>query len=345
MRALVVSREVYTHVASQLPMPLTPPPKTKEESVTEFLDRTNLEEFRRKAIGYSLATIAGLVIWVSFREDIPFQFAVPLIGGAAVEAFKNIRRWREWLEAHPTAGRMHPDRVREVEQETVRIMADAVKSRAWVTHLIIGCVTVPTLLQLFVGLERSVELASVDPAPIRAGEWWRLLGGTYLHGSYYHFMGNMGALLVYGAILESKTSRLRLPLVYLISCLAGSIASVQLPPDVPSIGASGGVVGVIAYLFLFSRRQSVRFPAAFQGAMASVFFGLITAGALGFWYIDNPGHAGGALAGFFIAGLTVDTARNFDEEVELPLFDLLGWVASAIVIAGAVLTSAALLGY
>ena len=224
-------------------------------------------------------------------------------------------------------------------------MADAVRSRAWVTHLIIACVTVPTLLQLVTGLERSVEVASVDPIAIRAGEWWRLLGGTYLHGSYYHFMGNMGAFLVYGAILESKTSRLRLPLVYLASCLAGSLASLQLPPDVPSIGASGGVVGVIAYLFLFSRRQAVRFPAAFHGATASVFVGLITAGALGYWYIDNPGHAGGAVAGFCIAGLTVDTARNFDQEVDLPLFDLLGWAATAVIIAGAVLTSAALLGY
>jgi membrane associated rhomboid family serine protease len=210
------------------------------------------------------------------------------------------------------------------------------------THLVIACVTIPTLLQVAVGLERSVELASVDPAPIRAGQWWRLLGGTYLHGSYYHFIGNMGALLVYGAILESRTSRMRLPLVYLLSCLAGSIASVQTPPDVPSIGASGGVVGVLAYLYLFSRRQAVRFPAAFQGAMASVFVGLITAGALGFWYIDNPGHAGGAVAGFFIAGLTVDQARNFDKEIEQPLFDLLGWLAAAIIIAGSAVTAMAL---
>ncbi len=317
----------------------------KDESVPEFLDRTNLEEFRHKAILYSAVTAAGLVLWFVLRDVIPFKVAVPLLGASGVEAFKNIQRWREWLEANPRHDRVHPDRVKEIEQETVKMMSDAVKSHAYFTHIIIGCVTLPSLLEIFTGLERSVEIASVDPIAIRAGEWWRLLGGTYLHGSYYHFIGNMGALLVYGSILESKTTRVRLPFVYLVSCLAGSIASLQLPPDTPSIGASGGVVGVIAYLFVFSRRQAVRFPAAFRGATASVFVGLITAGALGFWYIDNPGHAGGALAGFLLAGLTVDSARNYDKEFELPLFDLIGWVATAVLIAGSVLTSAALLGY
>jgi membrane associated rhomboid family serine protease len=305
---------------------------------------TELQEFRQKAIVYGLAAAGGLALWIWQWERIPIQVAAPLVGGAAVEAFKNIWRWRQWLEANPGRDRIHPDRRTEIEQQTVKIMSDAVRAHAYFTHIIIGCVAIPTLLQIVVGLERSVDLASMDPAAIRAGEWWRLLTGTYLHGSYYHFMGNMGALLVYGAILESKTSRTRLPLVYLVSCLAGSIASLQLPPDVPSIGASGGVVGVIAYLFVFSRRQAVRFPAAFRGATASVFLGLITAGALGFWYIDNPGHAGGALAGFFTAGLAVDTARNYDQEVDLPLFDLLGWVATGILIAGSVVTCVALLG-
>jgi membrane associated rhomboid family serine protease len=328
-------------------MPLTPPgsrPGThREESVVELLDRTNLVEFRRKSIGFGAATVAGLAIWIAFRDRVPARVAVPILGWLAIEAGKNIRRWQEWRRAHPGKERIHPDRVQEMQQQTVKVMSDAVRSKAWFTHVILGCVTLPSLVQLVVGVDRSVELASVDPVAIRAGEWWRLLGGTYLHGSYYHFMGNMSALLLYGAILESKTSRLRLPLVYLLSCLAGSLASVQIPPDVPSIGASGGVVGVIGYLFLFSRRQAIKFPPAFRGATASVFVGLITMGALGFWYIDNPGHAGGAIAGVVLAALTVDTALNFDKEIELPLFDFLGWVAVAVLVVGAVVTSLALI--
>jgi membrane associated rhomboid family serine protease len=314
-----------------------------KESVPDFLDRTNLEEFRRKTLMFGGLAIAGLVVWLSALPSLPPKVALPLLGGLAWEAIKNARHWHEWLEQHPGHERMHPDRAREIEQETVRVMADAVKARAWFTRGIVVAIAIPSFLQLLGGLEHSVAVASVDPVAIRHGEWWRLLGGTYLHGSLYHFIGNTSALLLYGAILESKGSHLRLPLVYLLSCVAGSLASVVLPPDVPSIGASGGVVGVIAYLFLFSRRQSVQFPAAFRGATASVFAGLIVAGALGFWYVDNPGHAGGAAMGFVLAALIVDQARNFDREVQLPILDVFGWLAAAVLATGSVVTSAALI--
>jgi len=331
-------------VLSTMPLPVPAPRPRKKDTAAEVRHRTELHDFQRNAIRYGLATVAGALLWLSARDAIPFQLAIVLLGGLAVEAARNLRRWWAWRQANPREDRLHPDRIAEIERATVRIMSDAVKARAWFTRAIVGCVAVPSILQLVVGLERAVAIGSVEPGAVQAGEWWRLLGGTYLHGSYYHFAGNMGALLLYGSILESKTSALRLPLVYLMCCLGGSLASVLIPPDVPSIGASGGVVGVIAYLYLFSRRQAVHFPAAFRGATASVFVGLITAGALGFWYIDNPGHAGGALTGLLIAGLVVDTARNFGDEIPLPLLDLLGWIATAVLVAGAAVTSAALLG-
>jgi len=315
----------------------------KPESLPEILHRANLQDFQQKAILYGLGTVVGALFWIAFRDRIPMKVAIPVLGAMGIEAMKNIRRWREWREANPRAGRMHPDRVAEMQQQTVQVMSDAVKARAWFTRAIIACVAIPSLLELFVGVGHAVEVASVEPIAIRGGEWWRLLGGTYLHGDLGHFFGNMTAFFLYGSILESKSSATRLPLVYLLSCLAGSFASVVMPPDVPSIGASGGVVGVIGYLFLFSRRQEVKFPAAFRGATAAVFIGLITAGALNFWYIDNPGHAGGALAGIVLAALIVDQARNFGDEVQLPLLDVLGWLAMAVIVAGSALTSLAML--
>ena len=315
-----------------------------KESVPEFLDRTNLEDFRQKTLlfgGLTAGRPGGLADGGCRR----CRRRSRCRSSAAWPGRRSRTRTTgdEWLEQHPGHERVHPDRAREIEQETVRVMADAVKAKAWFTRGIVAAIAIPSFLQLFAGLEHSVAVASVDPVAIRNGEWWRLLGGTYLHGSFYHFMGNTSALLLYGAILESKGSHLRLPLVYLLSCLGGSLASVLLPPDVPSIGASGGVVGVIAYLFLFSRRQSVQFPPAFRGATASVFVGLIVAGALGFWYIDNPGHAGGAAMGFVLAALIVDQARNFDRDVQLPILDMFGWLAAALLATGSVVTSVALI--
>jgi membrane associated rhomboid family serine protease len=297
-----------------------------------------------EAAGYGLATLAGLVAWVFLFRRIPFQFALALLGMVAVPAGRAWHRWWQWRQTQPGGEWMHPDKLQEVQQQAVKAMADAAKTRAWLTRGLIACIAVPSAFELFVGVEHAVRVASVEPrAVFDDGQWWRLLGGTYLHGSFYHFMGNMGALLVYGSILETKTARLRLPLVYLMSALGGSVLSAVMPPDIPSVGASGGIVGVIGYLYLFSRRQDVKFPPAFRGATASIFIGLITAGALGFWYIDNPGHAGGALTGLLLAGLIVDRARSWGEELPLPFLDLLGWLASAVLIAGAIVTCMAML--
>jgi len=265
---------------------------------------------------------------------------------AALDAAKHFKQWQEQQEAKKATAlyRQRSEKPsEEIQQAALKALSDAARGHAWITRLIVVCISVPTILELFVGVDHAVAVASVEAVAIRAGEWWRLLGGTYLHGSYYHYAGNLSALLLYGSILETKTSRYRLPFVYLLSCLGGSFLSVVIPPDVPSIGASGGIVGIIGYLFLFSRRRDEKFPAGFRAATAAVFVGLITAGAIGFWYIDNPGHAGGALTGIALAALLVDEALNWGEEISLPILDFLGVVSMAVIVVGAIVTSVALL--
>ena len=137
------------------------PPHSKDESIPDFLHRTNLRDFQRKSLLYGLGTIVGVAVWITFREEIPLQLAVPVIGGMAVEAGKNIYRWWQWLQSRPRAERIHPDRAAEIELETVKVMSDAVKARAWFTRGIIACIAVPSLLELFVGLEHAVAVASL----------------------------------------------------------------------------------------------------------------------------------------------------------------------------------------
>jgi len=326
-------------------MPLTPAPAPKPatETVPELLHRTNLHDFKVKAVLWSLATVAAAAIWLIYFHELKLKFVV-FIGAIGAQALKNIRLWREWRAANPHVQKQHPDSIRERQQASIKELADAARGRAWLTRGLVACIAVPSILQVVVGLERSIEVASVEPVAIQAGEWWRLLGGTYLHGSLTHFIGNMTALILFGSILELKGGALRLPLVYLLAALGGSVASITLPPEGPSVGASGGIVGIIGYLFMFSRRQTTKFPAAFHGATASVLAGLFTMGAFGYWFIDNAAHFGGALAGVVLAALVVEPARNFGEEIPEPAVDLLGWIAVAILAAGAVVTSMALLG-
>ena len=293
-----------------------------------------------KGILYAAAALAVFSFWVSHSSS-SFHVYWALMAAAGVQAVKEFKQWQEWSEkrrAVDPAALKRSEITEDMQQAAVKALSDAAKGRAWITRVLVVMIAVPSVLELVVGIERAVAKAAVEPVAIRGGEWWRLISGTYLHGSVYHFTGNMSALILYGSILETKTSRYRLPLVYLMSCLGGSALSVLIPPDVPSIGASGGIVGLIGYLFVFARRRDEKFPAGFRAATASVFVGLITMGAIGFWYIDNPGHAGGALMGIVLAGVLVDQARTWGEEISMPVLDFLGLVALTALAFGSIAT-------
>jgi len=301
-----------------------------------------------RAILDGLALVGIVVLVLSYPGDILKHGHLLWVAGAAaaIDGLKQFRLWEEQREARQTLAlyRTHSTKpTEEIQQAALNALKDAARGRAWITRLLVVCVAVPSILELFVGVDNAVARASVEPVAIRAGEWWRLLTGTYLHGSYVHFTGNMTALLLYGSILEAKTSRYRLPLVYLLSCLGGSFLSAVIPPDVPSIGASGGIVGIIGYLFLYSRRRQELFPEGFRAATAAVFVSLITMGAIGFWYIDNPGHAGGALMGIMLAALLVDQALSYGGEISLPIIDFFGIVSLAVLVGGSVVTTMLLL--
>ncbi|HEX5069402.1 MAG TPA: rhomboid family intramembrane serine protease [Vicinamibacterales bacterium] len=302
-----------------------------------------------RAILDGLALVGLVAFAVAFPGDIVKHGHFLWVAGAAaaIDGMKQYALWQEQREARQPLAiyRTRSNKPTEaIQQAALKALSDAARGRAWITRLLVVCIAVPTLLEVFVGIDESVARASVEPVAIRDGAWWRLLTGTYLHGSVVHFTGNMTALLLYGSILETKTSRYRLPLVYLLSCLGGSALSVAIPPDVPSIGASGGIVGIIGYLFLFSRRREELFPDGFRAATAAVFASLITMGAIGFWYIDNPGHAGGALMGIMLAALLVDQALSYGDEISLPIMDFIGLMAMAVLIGGSVITTMLLLG-
>jgi membrane associated rhomboid family serine protease len=90
-----------------------------------------------------------------------------------------------------------------------------------------------------------------------------IITASFLHADWTHLLGNMLLLLFFGRSLEDLLGPLKLGLFYLLCILASGILSVApqvaLPltqGEVPSLGASGAVAGLLAgYLFLFSDRQ------------------------------------------------------------------------------------------
>src|SRR5206468_7226962 len=94
---------------------------------------------------------------------------------------------------------------------------------------------------------------------VLAGEWWRMITATFLHGSPDHLIGNMIALFIVGMACEHAFGVTRTAAIYVGSGLAGTAFSLATGPG-PSVGASGAIFGVLmAVVVMLYRNQQYFF--------------------------------------------------------------------------------------
>jgi membrane associated rhomboid family serine protease len=94
-----------------------------------------------------------------------------------------------------------------------------------------------------------------------------LLTSSFLHAGWLHLLANMLYLGVFGAPVERRIGATRFAALYLVSGLVGSLAYLLAQPtsDLPAVGASGAIAGIIA-------AHLVLFPNATLGSLAPVLF-------------------------------------------------------------------------
>src|SRR5690348_7184819 len=86
--------------------------------------------------------------------------------------------------------------------------------------------------------------------------WFTPLTSMFLHGGWFHLIGNMWFLWVFGNNVEDSMGRLRYLFFYLICGLAAAATQTWVTPAsaVPMVGASGAISGVMgAYVVLYPR--------------------------------------------------------------------------------------------
>ena len=159
------------------------------------------------------------------------------------------------------------------------------------------------------------------------GEWWRLLTCGLLHGGLLHIGFNGMAFKAVGEILERFYGGAVMVLTFFLSVLGGSIASVLLMPGKPSVGASGGILGLVGFLLVVGVRHRESLPADFaKSIIRSVLF-MAALGVLARDYIDNAAHAGGFLVGCLIALPLSREVSEIGRFREGKLVRSLSWVA------------------
>ncbi len=88
--------------------------------------------------------------------------------------------------------------------------------------------------------------------------WLTPLSSMFLHGSWFHLIGNMWFLWLFGNNVEDSMGRVRYVLFYLLSGLGAAATQTLLSPTsvVPMVGASGAISGVMgAYVILYPTVQ------------------------------------------------------------------------------------------
>ena len=152
----------------------------------------------------------------------------------------------------------------------------------------------------------TVSNGQVSVVGVDAGEWYRIITGAFLHAGPIHLGFNMFLLWQLGRMLEPLLGRPRFGLLYLVSVLGGSFGALLLSPDEITVGASGGVFGLMAAVFLMERARGV------SPMQTSVGFLIVINLVLTFAIpgISIGGHLGGLAAGAGVSFLFQEAARR-----------------------------------
>jgi len=146
-------------------------------------------------------------------------------------------------------------------------------------------------------IKLTYSLSTVPAEILQKEDIFSLITSMFLHGGIAHIAGNMLFLFIFGDNIEDRIGHVRYLLFYLLCGIAGSLAHVYLSSimgsnlNIPSLGASGAISGVLGgYILLFPRRR-----------VRVLIFRIITQVpafvALGLWFVFQIVNGAGMLGG------------------------------------------------
>ncbi len=144
-------------------------------------------------------------------------------------------------------------------------------------------------------------------------EWHTLFTSMFLHANIMHLLGNMVFLWIFGDNVEDRLGHLGYAFFYLACGLAADFAHIATnsASEIPTLGASGAISGVVGAYAVFFPRHRVRML-VWMFVFANV-YRIPAVWWIGIWFAEQVffsmrgigGVAYGAHIGGFLAGLAV----------------------------------------
>ena len=112
----------------------------------------------------------------------------------------------------------------------------------WVTRLLVANVVV-YFVTSYVMPQLAYPLVFVPGALLARP--WTLLTYQFLHGDFFHLLGNMFGLFFLGSRVEARLGGRQFLTLYFLGGITGALLSIPLAPNAAIIGASGAVFAVL----------------------------------------------------------------------------------------------------
>lgn len=166
----------------------------------------------------------------------------------------------------------------------------------------------------FAGVDALEHTLSLIPSQVVEHGWiWQLVTYSFVHFSFFHILFNMLALWMFGSTVEEYWGRRQFLEFYLFCVVGAALATIGvayglkgvlgLVPETPTVGASGGIYGILlAFGWFFGEQEVFMFPLPFRMKakyMVGLLIVIALAGALGDrGNTANIAHLGGLLFAF-----------------------------------------------
>jgi rhomboid protease GluP len=239
---------------------------------------------------------------------------------------------------------------REQGDDVARFMAPLMARKPLATWAIAALSTALFGLQMLWGNGQPVvaagRMGADVPSLLAHGEWWRVLAPMLLHGSVAHLALNMLALFSFGTFLERFLGTRRYLLLYVLAGAAGALGSLLRKTDIISVGASGGIWGLmVAGAVLVTLPRGTLPELVTMAQRKRAWTPIIINAAYSFQPgIDLVAHfAGGIVGGLLVLSglmtLGIPQAAESNDPMRAPLKESFGLTLAALLGAVAMLAS------
>ncbi len=199
-----------------------------------------------------------------------------------------------------------------------------------ITYAIIAANILVFLLELFLDFAGQLEwffyeFAVIPSYVVQGKGLYTVITSMFMHGGYAHIFFNMLYLYIFGNNVEDSMGSGRFLVFYLLCGILATSAHVYVDPssDIPTLGASGAIAGVLgAYLVLYPRERVdvllgyfyTRVPAIvvlLSWFVLQLFSGFLSLGGASSGGIAFFAHIGGFIAGAILIFIFRKRQRDY----------------------------------